>query len=86
MFTIPSRTQIRSKPSVDKIAKIITTLDVDAHRLITSEYKPQTLAKSNNFLDNSLREELIRLKAENDVLRILAGLRKKRQVQWLYNY
>lgn len=27
--------------------------------------------------DNSIREELIRLRAENDVLRELAGLRKK---------
>lgn len=69
--------QRRSKPSVDMIAKIITTLDVDAHWLITGEYKTSTPAKSNDLQDNSLREELIRLRAENDVLRELAGLRKK---------
>ena len=69
--------QRRSKPSVDMIAKIVTALDVDAHWLITGEYKTSTPAKSNDLQDNSLREELIRLRAENDVLRELAGLRKK---------
>lgn len=69
--------QRRSKPSVDMIAKIITTLDVDAHWLITGEHKSTLSEKSNDLQDNSIREELIRLRAENDVLRELAGLRKK---------
>ena len=59
------------------IAKIITTLDVDAHWLITGEHKSTLSEKSNDLQDNSIREELIRLRAENDVLRELAGLRKK---------
>lgn len=69
--------QRRSKPSVDMIAKIITTLGVDAHWLITGEHKSTSPAKSNDLQDNSLMEELIRLRAENDVLRELAGLSKK---------
>lgn len=69
--------QRRSKPSVDMVAKIITTLDVDAHWLITGEHKFSASTKSNDLQNNSLWEEIIRLKAENDVLRELAGLRKK---------
>lgn len=70
--------QRRSKPSVDMIAKIITTLDVDAHWLITGVYKSQPPSNSYDLQNNSLREEIIRLRAENDVLRELVGRQKKK--------
>jgi transcriptional regulator with XRE-family HTH domain len=70
--------QRASKPSIDMLEKIVNTLDVSPDWLLTGK---GGMKKSNCENDDPLKEDLIRLRAENNVLRELVGLKKKKGLE-----
>lgn len=69
--------QRASRPSADLLEKIVNSLDVDAMWLLTGKGHMERIETKRFEPDSTTNEELIRLRAENDVLRELAGLQKK---------
>jgi len=66
----------RSKPSVDMVTKIITNLHVNPLWLLIGEGSMQLPETSAEMPPESDHDELVRLRAENEVLREVVGLKK----------
>lgn len=73
--------QRASKPSADLLEKIVNSLEVDAMWLLTG--KGNMIRKEGTQDDKAMHtnEELIQLRAENDVLREIVGLKKKNDMK-----
>lgn len=69
--------QRASKPSADLLEKIVNSLEVDAMWLLTGRGKMIREEAARESEASEIKEELIQLRAENDVLREIVGLRKK---------
>ncbi len=69
--------QRASKPSADLLEKIVNSLEIDAMWLLTG--KGSMIRKEGTLDEDAMRmkEELIQLRAENDVLREVVGLKKR---------
>ena len=70
-----------SKPSIDMVTKIVVNLHVNPMWLLTGEGSMFQEDDGNNEEVRRLNEEIIRLRAENDVLRELAGLQKRNGIK-----
>lgn len=68
--------QRASKPSADLLEKIVNSLEIDADWLLSGEGSMIKNEVTHTVSDDDLKEELIKLRAENDVLRELVGLKK----------
>lgn len=71
----------RSKPSIDLATKIVVNLHVNPMWLLTGEGFMFQKEDGSNEEVRRLNEEIIRLRAENDVLRELAGLQKRNGIK-----
>ena len=71
----------RSKPSIDMVTKIVVNLHVNPMWLLTGEGLIFQEDNGSNEEVRKLNDEIIRLHAENDVLRELAGLQKRNGIK-----
>ena len=69
--------QRASKPSADLLEKIVNSLEVDAMWLLTGKGNMIRKEETRDDEEVHMKEELIRLRAENDILREIVGLKKK---------